>query len=145
MDLKNDYLQSSDLNVLNNHDVFNVQLDLMHLLDSTNTPLYLYDKLLVWIKKYVIYNKKILTSFSSNDVLSNREQALHLFKLQTNKKQIEPLNRSIYLPGSKKTINIVLHDFKACLYMFLMDDTLMKEENLLINENILGLHTCLTR
>ena len=52
---------------------------------------------------------------------------------------IEPRHCSIELPGSKMLINIVLHDFKSCLYTILMDQSVMKEENLLINENNLGI------
>ena len=45
IDLKNHFVQSSITNVFNNQDVFNAKLDLMHILDSTYTPLYLFDKL----------------------------------------------------------------------------------------------------
>ena len=87
MNLKKDFLQSSVMNVLNNQDVLDAKLDLIHILDSTNTPLYLFDKLVVWINKYVVYNHIFSTSFSSNDVLSNREHALHLIKQRTNIKR----------------------------------------------------------
>ena len=136
--MKKDYLESPYNQVLNNQNVFDAQLDLIHILDSTNTPLYLFDQLVNWINKYVVYNDIFMHSLSSKSILSSREQTMTIIKNRTNMKLIEPFTKNIYLPGSKLSIDIVLHDFKSSLYTLLMDESLMKDENLLINDSKLG-------
>lgn len=137
--MKVDFIKSFGNSNFTNQSMFNAQLDLIHLLDSTQTPIYLYDKIIDWIKKHIIYNTIFTSSLGNKNVFSSREQTLHHIKLSTNMTLIEPRHCSIELPGSKMLINIVLHDFKSCLYTILMDQSVMKEENLLINENNLGI------
>ena len=48
---------------------------------------------------------------------------------------IEPIIKEITLPGSKQTIDIVLHDFLSSLCTILADDQLMHISNLLMDEN----------
>ena len=138
MIMKYDFIRSFVGNNFIDQNIFNAQLDLIHLLDSTHTPLYLYDKIIHWINKYIIYNTAFTSGSSGRNIFASREQALLQIKLRTNMTLIEPRNCRIELPGSKMTIDIVLHDFKSCLYTLLMDENLMKEDNLLISENKVG-------
>ena len=62
-------------------------------------------------------------SLSSKSILSSREQTMRIIKNRTNMKLIEPFTKNVYLPGSKLSIDIVLHDFKSSLYTLLMDES----------------------
>ena len=99
------------MNEFNNQDALDAHLDLMHILDSTSTPVYLFDKFVVWLNKNVVYNNIFFASLPSKCKMNNREQALHLIKQRTNMKQIN------------------------CLHSVLMDDSLMMEENLLMENS----------
>ena len=63
--MKVDFIKSFGNYNFTNQSMFNAQLDLIHLLDATQTPIYLYDKIIDWIKKHIIYNT-IFTSSLGN-------------------------------------------------------------------------------
>lgn len=48
---------------------------------------------------------------------------------------LDPIKKRITLKGSKKEIDVIIHDFNHCLYSLLNDELLMDPQNLLIDLN----------
>ena len=71
---------------------------------------------------------KHIKGLSRNSILEKAFRSNHLTGL---KPKVIPLN----VEGVPQRINIVVHDFKQCMYSLLMDKNLMKPENLLLSEN----------
>ena len=115
---------------------YKTNVDLLHILKTCNTPLYMFDKIMGWACKARWVHKFEFTSTQ----IAAREKVIVSLKQQFDYNCLEPNNCSIVLPGSGSTINLVLHDFKDCFYSLLSDPQLMDENNLLLNpDDIFGL------
>jgi hypothetical protein len=104
-------------------------IDLLDILHRAGSPLYLFDKIMKWAKKSTFAHH-----FDFNDI-PIRDKFIATLMKQFDYNLIEPESRKITLPGSKATIEIILHDFSASLYTLLCDDELMHISNLLLDEN----------
>ena len=115
---------------------YKTNVDLLHILKTCNTPLYMFDKIMGWACKARWVHKFDLTSTQ----IASREKIIASLKQQFDYNCLDPSNCEILLPGSKSIMNLALHDFKDCFYSLLSDPQLMDEKNQLINsDDIFGL------
>jgi hypothetical protein len=115
---------------------YKTYVDLLHILKTCNTPLYMFDKIMAWACKATWVHK---FDFLATEI-SKRDKFIVLLKRQFDYTCLEPTTCEILLPGSKSKVNLVLHDFKECFYSLLSDPQLMDENNLLINpDDIFGM------
>lgn len=108
---------------------YKTYVDLLNILKTCNTPLYMFDKILKWACNAVWVHK---FDFLSTNIIP-RDKFVGSLKRQFDYSCLEPKNSKIELPGSETKQNLVLHDFKDCFYSLLSDSQLMDETNLLIN------------
>jgi Plavaka transposase len=108
-------------------------VDLLHVLKTCNTPLYMFDMIMEWAS-----NARWVHQFSFlKEKIPSRESFVDSLKNQFDYKTLEPISTSIELPGSNTKINLISHDFMQCFYSLLSDQHLMHYNNLLIDpENI---------
>lgn len=104
-------------------------IDLLDILNKAGSPLYLFDKIMKWAK-----TSTFAYHFDFNN-LPQRKEFVKSLKKQFEIDLLEPISKKITLPGSKATIEIILHDFLPSLYTLLCDDELMHISNLLLDEN----------
>jgi hypothetical protein len=114
---------------------YKTNVELLHLLKTCNTPLYMFDKIMGWANKSRwVHNYDFLPT-----QIAARDKFVGSLKNQFDYNCLEPTTCEILLPGSNSKGNLVLHDFKDCLYSLLSDPQLMDENNLLINpDDIFG-------
>jgi hypothetical protein len=114
---------------------YKTYVDLLHILKTCNTPLYMFDKIMEWANKSRWVHK---FDFLPTQI-SARDKFVGSLKRQFDYNCLEPTTCDILLPGSNSNVNLVLHDFKDCFYSLLSDPQLMDENNLLINpDDIFG-------
>ena len=110
--------------------IFKAGIELLNLLKDAKAPLYLFDGIIKWIKKS-IYHYNIdfhhLKGFS-------RDILLQKAKKQYDLSGLSPKIMNMRLNGIHEDVEIVVHDFKQCLYSLLKDKNLMCRENLLLSE-----------
>ena len=115
---------------------YKTNVDLLHILKTCNTPLYMFDKIMNWARKATWVHK---FEFLATEI-STREKFIESLKKQFDYSSLEPTTFELTLPGSKSKVNMVLHDFKQCFYSLLSDSQLMDENNLLIDpDDIFGI------
>jgi Plavaka transposase len=108
-------------------------VDLLHILKTSNTPLYLYDTIMEWASKARWVHR---FDFIKTQI-PPRESLIDTLKNQFDYKALEPRLIEMDLPGSQTKVNLVVHDFKQCFYSLLNDPELMNTSNLLIDpENL---------
>jgi hypothetical protein len=104
-------------------------IDLLDILHKSGSPLYLFDHIMQWAKKSTYAHHY---DFSN---IPERENFVNNLINQFDFNLLEPMSRQITLPGSKATIEIILHDFLASFYTLLCDEELMHISNLLLDED----------
>jgi Plavaka transposase len=119
--------QSGYNDVWGNNDEHTSQIELLFLLKKARVPLYLFDDIIKWTKNAAEqYNINFL-----NGGISNRNNCINNLKNQYDLTGLTPTKVSVKLRGSGSRVNLIIHDFKQCLYSLLNDSFLMQEENLL--------------
>jgi hypothetical protein len=104
---------------------------LLHLLKKAKCPIYLFDEIVQWAKKsHSTYNLNLK---------STKLCRKSCIKTITKKHDLEgmyPTIKSVFCEGLNSNVNVVVHDFKQCLYSLLMDDELMAANNILDPDSI---------
>ena len=109
----------------------NSAVNLLNILKKAKAPLYLFDQIFDWARHSVNSNSM---DFGSNHMI-NRMKAIQQLKDKYDLNVIEPIIKKIHLPGSNKSIELVVHSFKHSLYSLLNDKMLMQPKNLLLDPN----------
>ena len=112
-------------------DILTAASELLHLLNLAKAPLYLFDEIIKWIKRSIYkYNIdfKHVKGFSRKIII---EKGRNKFDM----KGLLPSITKVHLTTTNEQIDVVIHDFKQCLYSLLTDDHLMKPENLILSDD----------
>lgn len=95
--------------------------ELLSILKKTNAPLSLYSQISGWCQQHF-------------DVqLPKRSNVLKYLSRRYRHDGIWPIRKACYLPGSQRTVSVVVFDLEASLQSLLSDPVLMQPENLTID------------
>ena len=100
---------------------------LMALLQKSNAPLNLHDKIIAWAKLH------FPCAIAAN--LASRKTMISFLYQRYNLGQLSPVEVSTHLPYTNKTVGVVRTDPVACVYSLLTNPALMKESQLLFDVN----------
>jgi hypothetical protein len=98
------------------------QVELIAILDASNSPLYLYKQITDWSGGKASPEYRNMT----------RPSVIKHLNTRYNLSGLAPKKITRSLPKSGCKVDIITHDFLECLYSILTDRELMREENLLL-------------
>jgi hypothetical protein len=100
-------------------------VELLHLLQKSNAPISMYDKVQKWARKSFAINQDV---FSWSHM--SRKKVLQLVEKKFDAAGWYPQSSTLYLPYANRRITIQTYDFSQAVYSLLTDPVLMREENL---------------
>jgi hypothetical protein len=123
--LEHDNNQSSD-----GDNLFRSGMELLNLLRRAKAPLYLFDQIIKWIKRSIYQydiDFKHIKGMTRKTVMEKARKHYDMGGLH-------PQIIKVSLIGVDEDVDLVVHDFKQCLYSILTDKELMNPINLLLSE-----------
>jgi len=123
------HIYSEKKELMANATMFKSGVDLLNILNNANSPNYMFDEIMEWARKSSMEYK---VEFNDKNIIS-REKTINNYIEQYDLMGIQRKLKTVTLPGCKMKVELVYHDFKQCLYSLLNDNSLMVEENLLLN------------
>jgi hypothetical protein len=100
-------------------------VELLYLLQKSNVPIGMYDKIQKWARKSYAINPKLFVRSSLP-----RPTALNLISKKFDAKGCYPITVVCQLPSLKHRVSIQTFDLNSAVYSLLTDPILMREENL---------------
>jgi hypothetical protein len=126
-----DHIDSRNGEILCNEKEYKAGVKLLKLLQDANAPLYVFDSIIDW----VIESLYAGVNFTSSGLILKRSKMISMIESRFCLKGVRPQTKYAQLKGYNKIQEITTHDFQQCLYSLLSDETLMRFENLLYDEN----------
>jgi hypothetical protein len=108
---------------------FNASVELLDLLHTASCPLYMYDKIQQWATRAV---RQHGIDFSLQREFESRNQLISYIQKRYNYSGLKPTVSTVKLVSEDRSVDVVTHDFKQCLYSLLSDPDIMNTDNLLV-------------